>query len=470
MSLLSSPNVLGSGDRGHVVRARNSLKSLLLSYCLLTVPSLASAETIKEALAMAYANNPTLNAARAALRATDEGVPQALANWRPTVSGSATASGVHSSSNGNGSYRNNASISLSITQPIFRGFRTVNGTKQAEAEVKAQRASLSGTEQDTLLSAAQAYVDVIRDTALVSLSRSDLKFLEEQVRAARDRFEVGEGTRTDVSQAEARSAEARASLNSAIATLNSSRAVYFQVIGEEPKRLAADSFIKVVAPKTLDEALGISEAKQPLIMQAQYNVESAEYNVKVVTGSLAPTVSLEGSASRSWTTNTSSDVSNSASVLGRVTVPFYQGGAVHSQVRQAKESLGQARLTLDATRAQVRANVISAWGNYQAAEASINAATAAVQAQQLALDGVIEEQRVGQQTTLDVLDAQRELVTQRTNLVSAQRNLIVYGYQLVAAVGNLDAESLGLQVARYNPERHYKAVRDKWIGLRSPSE
>ncbi|NVK35148.1 MAG: TolC family outer membrane protein [Rhodobacteraceae bacterium] len=436
----------------------------------MAVPAMASAETIKEALALAYANNPTLNAARAQLRATDEGVPQALSGWRPTVSGSGTAGGTHSSSNGNSSYRNNASISLSISQPLFRGFRTVNSTKQAEALVQAQRASLAATEQDILLSAAQSYVDVIRDTALVALSRSDLNFLQEQVRAARDRFDVGEGTRTDVSQADARRAEAVARLNTAIANLNTSRAIYRQIVGQDPERLSADTSIKVIVPRSLDVALSKSESNQPLIVQALHNVDAADYNAKVVTGNLLPTVSLEGSASRSWTTNTSSDVTNSASVLGRVNIPIFQGGVVHSQVRQAKEQLGQARLVLDATRNQVRANVISAWGVYQAAEASISAATSAVQAQQLALDGVIEEQRVGQQTTLDVLDAQRELVTQRSNLVTAQRNLIVGGYQLVAAIGDLDAESLGLAVAQYNPERHYKAVRDKWIGLRSPSE
>lgn len=431
----------------------------------------ARAETIWQSLALAYTNNPSLNAARAAMRSTDEGVPQALSGWRPTVSAAASLSRSWSdSATGNlSNVQNNASISLSISQTVFAGFRTVNSVRQAEALVRAQRESLIATEQDTLLSAATAYVSVIQDTALVSLQRSDLAFLQEQVRAARDRFDVGEGTRTDVSQAEARAAEAQASLNSAMANLNSSRAVYRQVIGIEAKNLSADAGINRFVPKSLDAALQSSETNQPLIKQAQHQVDAAIFNVKAIEGQLLPTVSVSGSVSRSLDTETFfADNQDSASVSGSVSIPIYQAGSVSSSVRQAKESLGQTRLQLDVTRDQIRANVISAWGNYQAAEASIVAARAAVEAQQLALEGVIEEQRVGQRTTLDVLDAQRELVTQQSNLVTAQSNRIISGYQLVSSVGNLSASRLGLRVQIYDPTQHYKAVRGKWFGLRTP--
>ena len=429
----------------------------------------AQAETIRETLAIAYANNPTLNAARAQLRGVDENVPQALSGWRPTVTASGQAGAVRSRTNNQfDAYRNNASISLAISQTLFRGFRTVNSTRQAEAVVRAQRESLVSTEQDTLLSAATAYVDVIRDTALVSLQRSDLKFLQEQVRAAKDRFEVGEGTRTDVSQAEARAAEARASLNTALANLNTSRAIYRQVVGIEAKNLSADTSINRQVPKSLNVALQTSENEQPLIRQAVHLVDAAVFNIKAIEGELLPTVTLDGSISRSWNPSSSVQTSDNAQIFGNVSIPIYQGGGVSSRVRQAKEELGQTRLQLDVARDQVRANVISAWGNYQAAEASIVAAQAAVEAQQLALEGVIEEQRVGQRTTLDVLDAQRELVNQQSNLVTAQRNRIIGGYQLVAAVGQLDADSLGLNVSHYNPKQHYQAVRGKWIGLRTP--
>lgn len=445
------------------------LLSSVAAAAIVSVPgSTAQAETIRQALANAYANNPTLNAARATLRGVNEGVPQALAGWRPTASASAGLGAIRSDTDGTGAYRNNASISLTISQTLFRGFRTVNSTRQAESVVKAQRETLMSTEQDTLLSAATAYVDVIRDTALVSLQRSDLAFLQEQVRAARDRFDVGEGTRTDVSQAEARAAEARASLNTALANLNTSRAIYRQVIGVEPANLSADTSIVKYVPRSVEEALQSSESQQPLIRQAQHLVDAAIFNVKAIEGELLPTVSLDGSVSRNWNPSGNVDRSNQAQIFGNVSIPLYQGGTVYSRVRQAKEELGQTRLQLDVARDQVRANVISAWGNYQAAEASIQAAQAAVEASQLALEGVIEEQRVGQRTTLDVLDSQRELVTQQSNLVTAQRNRIVGGYQLVAAVGQLDAASLGLNVAIHKPRQHYQAVRDKWFGLRTP--
>jgi outer membrane protein len=430
--------------------------------------SKAEAETIRESLAIAYANNPTLNAARAQLRGVDENVPQALTGWRPVVSAGASAGRIRTGADRFVDYRNNASLSLTISQTLFRGFRTINSTRQAEAVVRAQRESLSSTEQDTLLDAATAYVDVIQDTALVSLQRSDLAFLQEQVRAARDRFDVGEGTRTDVSQAEARAAEARASLNTALANLNTSRAIYRQVIGLEANNLSADATINRYVPKSLDQALQDGETHQPLIRQAQHQVDAAVFNIKAVEGELLPTVTLDGSVSRSWGSSSTVDISDNAEIFGNVSIPIYQGGGVSSRVRQAKEELGQTRLQLDVARDQVRANVISAWGNFQAAEASIIAAQAAVKAQKLALEGVIEEQRVGQRTTLDVLDAQRELVTQQSNLVTAQRNRIIGGYQLVASVGRLDAASLGLNVARYDPKQHYKAVRDQWFGLRTP--
>ncbi|CTQ53801.1 Outer membrane efflux protein BepC precursor [Roseibium album] len=430
--------------------------------------SKAEAETIRESLAIAYANNPTLNAARAQLRGVDENVPQALTGWRPVVSAGASAGRIRTGADRFVDYRNNASLSLTISQTLFRGFRTINSTRQAEAVVRAQRESLSSTEQDTLLDAATAYVDVIQDTALVSLQRSDLAFLQEQVRAARDRFDVGEGTRTDVSQAEARAAEARASLNTALANLNTSRAIYRQVIGLEANNLSADATINRYVPKSLEQALQDGETHQPLIRQAQHQVDAAVFNIKAVEGELLPTVTLDGSVSRSWGSSSTVDITDNAEIFGNVSIPIYQGGGVSSRVRQAKEELGQTRLQLDVARDQVRANVISAWGNFQAAEASIIAAQAAVKAQKLALEGVIEEQRVGQRTTLDVLDAQRELVTQQSNLVTAQRNRIIGGYQLVASVGRLDAASLGLNVARYDPKQHYKAVRDQWFGLRTP--
>jgi len=436
----------------------------------------AGAQTLMQALAEAYNNNPTLNAARAQLRVTDEGVPIAKSQGRPTVAGVFEAGHVSSWNTAispaaprGSSHYNPASIALQIQQPIFQGFRTENSVKQAKAAVRAQRESLKNTEQEVLLDAVVAFMDVIRDTAIVSLRTSDLEFLDQQVSAARDRFEVGEGTRTDVSQAEARSAGARSELNLANANLNTSRAVFEQVIGVKPKRLVARTNYEKRIPRSLDSAIDVGRGEHPAIRASEMNIDAAVYNVAVIEGELLPTVTLEAQAERAWHPSGSKpDRVDSMSVFGRVRVPLYQGGGVSARVRQAKEELGLARIQLDVARDQVRANVIASWGQLEAANASIIAGRAQVAANQLALNGVIEEQKVGQRTTLDVLDAQRELINARVSLVTAERNRVVAAYAVLATVGRLKAESLGLQVQYHNPVEHYEKVRDKWFGLRTP--
>ncbi|MHC5653524.1 TolC family outer membrane protein [Stappia sp. ICDLI1TA098] len=442
-----------------------------LAAAAIAQPGTAWSQSIGDSLAQAYANNPTLNAARAELRSVDERVPQALSGWRPQIFGQVDVGAQYSDLEpGGSSYRNTASVGLQVTQAIFRGFRTVNSTRQAEAIVRAQRESLRSTEQSVLTDAATAYMDVISTTAIVSLRRSNLKFLTEQVRAAQDRFEVGEGTRTDVSQARARYSEAQSALNLALANVNTARAVYRQVVGADPKKLSARTNIYGQLPKKLDVALKSGASSHPAILSSQHLVDAGVFAVKTVEGELLPTVSLEGNVGRQWSppSSRSVDAINSASVFGRVSIPIYQGGAVSSRVRQAKEDLGQARVQLDVARDQVRAAAVSAWGQYEAAVASIAAAQDAVSANQLALEGVIEEQRVGQRTTLDVLNAQLELVNSQVNLISAERNRAVAAYQLMAAIGRLTADSIGLSVARYDETTHYKKVRNSWFGLTTP--
>ncbi len=432
-----------------------------------------------EALASAYQNNPTLNAARASVRATDEFVPQALSGWRPNVS--AFAEHGLSDSRGRrdkksksvptarfGTTTHSTTLGIGAVQPLYRGNRTVNSTKRAEASVLAARQSLRSTTQTVLLDAAIAFMDVIRDTQIVGLRKQDLTFLKEQVRAASDRFDVGEGTRTDVSQARAREALAVSQLNFAKANLQASQAVYLQVIGHRPKKLRASSTVDRLVPNSMRAAIDISVAEHPNILAAQHQVDSASFNVKTIEGELLPTVTLEGSASRSWNHTGPTSWANNAEIMGRVTIPLYQGGQVYSRVRQAKEELGEARLVVDVTRDRVRAFVIAAWGQLEASVASILAARAQVRASQLALEGVTEEQKVGQRTTLDVLNQQSELINARINLATAERDKVVAAYALVAAAGRLDPSRLGLNIVPYNPVKHYKKVRDKWFGLRTP--
>lgn len=431
------------------------------------------AETLMQALAAAYANNPTLNAARASLRATDEFVPQALSGWRPQVSAFADI-GLNTTTARSSLFGKSrtttmpAGVGVSVAQPIYRGNRTINSTKKAESSVLAARQSLRSTTQSVLLDAATAFMNVIRDKSILALRQQNLAFLNEQVRAARDRFEVGEGTRTDVSQAEARRALAVSQLNFAKASLLAGQAVYLQVIGHRPKRLVAKTTISRLVPNSLADSVSMGTKKHPAVLAALHAVDSAAFNVKLIEGELLPTISIEGTATRRWNTSSTTKRVDSASIVGRLSVPLYQGGMVYSRARQAKEQLGEARIKVDLTRDQVRAAVIASWGQLEASVASILAARAQVRASQLALEGVTEEQRVGQRTTLDILNQQSEVITAKINLVTAEREKVVAAFNLVAAIGRLDPSRMNLAVAEYNPTIHYNKVRDKWFGLRTP--
>lgn len=465
--------------KGMVVsRKRQGLLTGITSALLLTAMVVspfgpASAETLLQALSSAYSNNPELNAERAATRAVDEGVPQALSGYRPDISASGSVTQTWTDSdirNGSDTSSDSASatLGLNVTQNLFRGFRTANSTKKAEAAVLASRAGLMNTEQNILFDAAEAFMNVLRDQALVQLRSQNVSFLGEQARATRDRFEVGETTRTDVAQADARVSLASSELNLAQANLNSSRAVYQQIIGNEPSNLQQNFSAERLIPNNMDAALDVALRDHPAILAATYNADASSFDTKVIEGELLPTVTLEGDLSRTYNFDGATRSTDTASITGRVNIPIYQGGGVSSRVRQAKQKEGEALLRLDLARHQVRAAVISAWGQLTASRAVIIAAEAQRNASQIALSGVIEEQRVGQRTTLDVLNAQQELQDARVNLVSARRDQVVAAFALSSAVGKLNAERLGLGVQIYQAEEHYEKVRDKWFGLRTP--
>lgn len=438
----------------------------------------AAAQTMKDSLSSAYSNNPSLNQARAQLRSIDEGVPIAKSGIRPQVYGSFSASsqytGLHGAYSSLSNQKFNTSgtnnpigMSLNFTQPIFQGFQTKNSVLQAEAAVRAQRELLRNSEQSVLLDAATSFEDVIQNTSIVGLRKSDVTFLNEQVKASNDRLDVGEGTRTDVSQSEARYAQAQSDLNFAEANLASSKATFRQVTGLDARNLVDNLNLAAKLPPSLDRALAIGQDNHPAVQSAIHNVDVAQFNVKTLEGQFLPDVSLNGSVGRTYD-NGSADYADSAQVTLNVNIPIYQGGRVSAQVRQAKEDLGYARIQVDILRDQVRQAVVQAWADYQASVASIQAARTGVFAQQLALQGVIEEQKVGQRTTLDVLDSQRDLVDAQVTLVQAERNKVVAAYSLLSATGQLGVDMLDLRVARYQPQQHYQAVKDKWIGMRTP--
>ena len=453
-----------------------TLSLCAVSALLFNIPN-ASAENLTQALSLAYSNNPTLNAARASLRATDENVPQALSAYRPTISatGSATRSWTNSeylSGSRANSQATTTNLGLQVQQILYRGNRSRNGVKQAEAAIQAARESLKSTEQTVLYNVASAYMDILQNQAILELRKQNVAFLKEQARSARDRFAVGETISTDVSQAEARLSAAISAVKAAEANLSASRANYEFLVGKKPGTLTAGYAVDKLSPKGLQSAISQGTIKHPSVLAAQYNVDVAQLDVKIAEGALLPTVSVSGSASRGWSNNNSgtniSGATNSASVTGSLSIPLYSGGANHSKIRQAKEVLGQRRIELDLARDQVRANIVAAWSTLQSSIPQITAAQAQVKASRLATSGVIEEQKVGQRTLLDVLDAQAELIDARIALVQAQRARIVASFQLASTVGSLSASNLKLKVQQYDPKQHYTAVRDKWIGLRTP--
>ncbi|HEY1473902.1 MAG TPA: TolC family outer membrane protein [Pseudolabrys sp.] len=446
----------------------------------LAVP--AHGETLESALVHAYQNNPTLNSQRANTRATDEGVPIALSGYRPRITATAIGGEQTSSTttrqqtggtvtyNTVAGYNGPVSVGGTITQTLYNGFQTANKTRQAESAVMASRATLRVAEQTILLSAATAYMNLLRDGAILDLQKRNVEVLQEQLRQTRDRFNVGEVTRTDVAQAESSLASGRSQVLVAQANYTASLATYRQVIGNEPGKLSAATPVDRFSPNNVQGAVAVGGTTNPAVTTAEYNVDVALLQVKVAEGALYPTISVQGSFTQNWLDPQSLSVMNmyNASVLGTLSVPIYQGGAEYAAIRQAKETLGQKRLDLDTARDTVRQNVVQSWGQLDAAKGNIEATRAQVQAAEIALNGVREEARVGQRTTLDVLNAQQTLVNARVALVTAQHDRVVASYALLAAVGRLSPQVLGLNVAVYNATVHYHQVRDSWAGVRTP--
>jgi len=432
----------------------------------------ASAETLEGALARAYRGNPTLNASRATTRYTDENVAIAQSGYRPTVAlsadiGTSYTQGRFSSINLNQT-TTPGGAGVTINQTIFNGFQTDNNVRRAESTVFSQRETLRFTELTVLYNAVQAYMNVLSNTATLELNRNNVEVLEEQLRQTRDRFNVGEVTRTDVAQAEARLAGARSQVSAAESALRTSIGIYRQNIGVEPRSLAPGRPLDRYVPGSLDAAIAIGLQEHPQISSAIHALDAAEAQVKVYEGQLYPQASVQGTVSQRYDSSFPGDNGVSASLVGRVTIPIYEGGQVYAQVRQQKELVGQYRIQVDQIRDQIRAQIVDFWGRLEAAKAQVIAAQAQVQANEVALNGVREEARVGQRTTLDVLNAQQELLNSRVNLIVAQRDRVIYSYGVVQAMGQLTARFTALPVEAYSAKIHYDQVKDLWFGLRTP--
>jgi outer membrane protein len=440
----------------------------------------SSAETMQSALVKAYQNNPQLNAQRANARSIDENVPQALSGYRPKLAITGSIGEQYTSLTSKAPspqgpvYINSATflspwtVGVTGTQTLFNGFQTANRTRAAESQVSGAREALRVIEQTILLNAATAYMDVLRDTANLEVQQSNVRVLQETLKQTRDRFDVGEVTRTDVAQAEAQLAAGQSAELAAESTLTTSKANYRQLILVEPVNLAPGSPVDRFFPKSLAASIDLGLTENPNVTSAMYGVDVSFLQVKINQGALLPVVSAQISAQQQSEPFPGLTTEFLATATANVTIPIYQGGSEYSLIRQSKESLAQQRLTLDLTRNQVRQAVVQAWGQLEAAKAQVVAAQSQVTSSEVALNGVREEARVGQRTTLDVLNAQQALVNARVALVTAQHDRVVASYNVLSAVGRLSPQVLGLSTPVYDPMIHYQQVRDAWVGLRNP--
>ncbi|MEZ5843799.1 MAG: TolC family outer membrane protein [Hyphomicrobiaceae bacterium] len=433
-----------------------------------TVAEAGSMETLREAMAAAYRTNPQLDAERARQRATDEEVSRAHAGYRPTINATATTTFQHTNTRPPSASEGSIypkSIGANLTQNLFDGFRTSSAILVAEATVRSGRETLRSVEQQVLLAAVQAYADVVRDQAIVRLRENNVTVLSRELKATRDRFAVGEVTKTDVAQAEARRAGAVSALDLARANLKTSRATYERVIGHPPGALSPPQPASRRMPSSLNQAIDIAMRETPTVIAALYIEEAARYTVDQIRATLLPQVDLRASYTATRDPSKTLDLSEVTTVTGTLTVPLYEGGGVQAQVRQAKQTHIQRLQQVEQARTEARATVVNAWSQLAAARAAVQSDAAQVRASQTALSGVREEEKVGQRTLLDVLNAEQELLNAQVTQVTDQRNLVLASYTVLSAVGRLSSQDLALTAKVYDPDVHYHEVRRKWWGI-----
>ncbi|HEY4941402.1 MAG TPA: TolC family outer membrane protein [Rhizomicrobium sp.] len=449
--------------------------------------------TLADALAIAYETNPQLAAQQASLRATDESVAIANGGWRPTISAggtyayqqyyfypqSITDPVTHAVIFGPFSTisAHPAQAALTVTQPILRGGRTYAQIGRAKAQVRAARAQLIAAEQTVLLSAATAYMDVVRDTQVLRLRQHNVQVLQKQADATQAQFNAGSLTRTDVAQSQARLAAAQSDLTAAQSQLASSNANFIQAIGRMPETLETEPALPPSLPTGVDDSITLAIKQNPAIVQARENEIVADYSVDDAIGAMLPTFSIQGQyaygqgslVSPTGTLNESAGPPHTAdhvvSITGQLNVPIYQAGVEEATLRQAKELHAQAQLNVSVSDRQVRDAVAVAWAQFEAAEASIASNEAAQRANEIAFEGVSKEQQVGGRTILDVLNAEQELLNASVALVSAKRNAEVAAFQVLASAGALTAKNLALKVTLYDPLLHYDDDAAAWIGF-----
>ena len=442
--------------------------SLIALAAVLATPRAALAETLQEALTLTYQTNPRIDAERARLRATDEGVPQAKAGFRPTAS--ATASTGFNSQHSNPTQLTDGVLhpsgyGISVGQSVFSGFRTVNTVRQAEANVRAGRENLRFVEGQVLLDAVTAYADVIRDTALVQLREKNVGVLSTELSSAEARRSVREVTRTDVAQAQARRAKAVSALDLARSNLKTSKAVYQRIVGRPPHNLTEPSPPQKLLPASVDDIIKIAERENPNVVAALYREQAARHEVDRIWGELLPEMRLEAGYSQAFNSARQVNESGTATVTGRVNVPLYEGGETKARVRAAKHTHVSRLQEIEQARTEAQATAVSTWSRLEATRTQVAQDKIQVDSARTALEGVREEERVGQRTLLDVLNAEQELLDAQVAAVSDRHDLIIAAHAVLNAIGRLDGTTLQLGESQYDPSVHYEDVERKWFGV-----
>lgn len=439
----------------------------LVAVTLLMSTAATRAETLLEALTAAYVNNPNIMSALLSVKSAAEDIALRKAGKLPTISAGIDYSASWSVGGPNGSTTSQGlSTGLTYQHRLFDNFRTDAQIEQARALSELSKYALRNAEQNVLLSVAQAYMGVVRDTQLVSLREENVSFFAAQVNSASERLRIGEGTRLDVSQAEARQAQAVALYRAGIASLQTSQASYERWVGRKPRNLTSGFQFDGLVPASVDLAMSRAEEQNPAILTARASIRAAQAGADAADAAFGPTLDLIGSLCAIGCFG-GFEPNMSGSVRLSLSVPLYSGGSLGASMRKANLETIRSEVDALATRDQVRESVISAWSTLQNATAQIESTRTATEAGQLVLEGVIQERDVGTRTTLDVLNAQAELTTARENLIVAQANRVIASFALIAATGRLSAEDLNLRVEIKSGDEYTAKVEDIWQELRS---
>lgn len=439
--------------------------------------------TLEEALATAYLTNPTLQQERANLRSTDEGVAQAHGGWRPTVTGNLSGNlawtkndssyvqqiegtaprTVHSVTSNSRALGYQAGIT--VTQPIYQGGRTTASTHQAVNKVMAERAALLSAEQQVFSKVVEAYVNVIEDQQVLQININNEKVLAEQVKATRQRYAVGEITRTDTAQAEASLAMARAQRQNAEGALRQAEATYMQVVGIAPAPNLKPPQPLVLPVKTEQEAIATAVSNNPDVIAALFTEASQKDAIQVAMAAIMPQISATGSYQRSHSNGDYPNRNNSETLALQMNVPFYQNGSEYSQIRAARQQAQAAHRQVSIQRRQAMQTASTNWQQFQTAKAAISSNRAAIAANIVALAGVERQVVVGTSTTLEMLQQQQTLLTSQQALIQNLGTLVTSSYGVAAAIGRLTAQDLKLNVPHYDYTAYYNAVKNRWWGI-----